>query len=245
MRSHDEKRQIGREIKLFLAVNRIARETFAERSGLGKSTVDKLITGIFSEETLAKVMERTGFKLRTLYAQRKLGGYSRSNWEGYISNYLMLVSAFDGSEAIEASLAHVVWDEMLPGLVLNRGQNRQSAAEQIGALWIPHERSPLIYIQPTDEIGVRMVVTTMIGEAIMRGLILAVDNCMANAWIPVAAPVSLARIDRPSDIPLDALGLIKPSHSHFADYAKELRATLDRQYGRLASRHASALPLIT
>lgn len=241
MRSDDEKCQIGREIKLFLAVNRIARETFADRTGLGKSTVDKLITGIFSEATLAKVLERTGFRLRTLYALKKLGGYSRSNWEGYISDYLMLVPAFDGSDAIEASLAHVGWDDMLPGLVLKRGQSRDRAAEPVGALWIPHERSPLVYIQPTEEIGVRMVVTTMIGEPVMRGLILAVDNCMANAWIPVAAPVSLTRTDRPDAVPVDALGRIEPGHAQFSGYAQELRTTLARQYGRLVSRQAPAV----
>ena len=42
----DEKRRVGREIKKYLASNRISREQFCFETKLGKSTVDKLITGI-------------------------------------------------------------------------------------------------------------------------------------------------------------------------------------------------------
>lgn len=235
MAKNDDKRRIGREIKTFLAVNGIARETFAENTGLGKSTVDKLITGIFSEDTLAKVLERTKFRLRTLYADQKLGNYSKANWEGYISDYLMLHPALDGSDAIEAEVTSIDWDDTLPGLVLSQGSKRERRRDAIGALWIPHERSPLIYIQPTADIGVRIVVNTMIGAPIMRGLLFAVENHVANSWIPVATPIVLKRLEPDEMVKPEELGQINATHPKFISHAKELNTALDRQFGRLAS----------
>lgn len=236
MTTPDEKRRIGREIKTFLAVNGIARETFAEKSGLGKSTVDKLITGIFSEETLAKVLEKTSFRLRTLYAAKKLGGYSKANWEGYISDYLMLYSALDGSTAIEAVPAVIEWDDVLPGLTLSRTFEESRERDPIGALWIPHERSPLIYIQPTEDIGARLVVTTMIGAPFMRGLFLAVENSLANAWIPVASPVVLKRLEPGEKLQPEELGRIEKGNDLFESYSAELSMVTQRQFGRLVSQ---------
>lgn len=240
VRTDDEKRRIGREIKTFLAVNGIARETFAERVGLGKSTVDKLITGIFSEESLAKVLEKSNFRLRTSYAAAKLGGYSRANWEGYASPYLMLIPALDGSAAIDAARSSIVWDDHLPGLVLSAQDPDTGQSDPLGAIWIPHERSPLIYIQPVDEIGVRLVVTTMIGVPIMRGLMLAVENSIANAWIPVAAPVALKRLEEVSDIKDGDIGRILPDHPSYGAYSEELDIVMQRQFGRMATAQGLA-----
>lgn len=230
----DEKRQVGREIKTFLAVNGIPRETFAEQVGLGKSTVDKLITGIFSDETLAKVLEKTKFRLRTLYAAKVLGNYSKANWDGYISEYLMVHSSLDGSEAIEADLTTIYWDDILPGLVLRRGAANDHEGSLLGALWIPHERSPLIYIQPTQDIGVRIIVNTMIGTPTMRGLLLAVENHIANAWIPVATPIVLKRLEDNEKIDPNSLGKIADVHPQYRGYAGELKTALERQFGRFA-----------
>jgi adenylate cyclase len=60
----DDKRRIADEIKDYLARERISREQFAHRTRLGKSTVDKLLTGLFSDRTLAIVEGDTGLKLR-------------------------------------------------------------------------------------------------------------------------------------------------------------------------------------
>ena len=60
----DDKKRITSEIRDYLARQRISREQFAHRTKLGKSTVDKLLTGLFSERTLVIVESHTGLKLR-------------------------------------------------------------------------------------------------------------------------------------------------------------------------------------
>jgi hypothetical protein len=232
----DEKRRIGKEIKLFLAVNGIDREQFAQAAGLGKSTVDKLVTGVFSDKTLAKVMEKTNFKLRTAYASKILGAYSKVNWSGYIRKYLMIHPVTDGRGAIKAAIVSIEWNDMVPGLMLYQ-QITQKERAPIGALWIPHERSPLIYVQPLDTIGVRLVLSTMIGEPCMRGLAMTVDNVLAHAYIPVAIPVVLKRLDsgQDKDIAADSLGDLDSSHAQYAHYKDELQIVTERQFGRLVS----------
>ena len=60
----DEKKAIAAEIRDYLARERISREQFAFKTKLGKSTVDKLLTGLYSDRTLAIVESHTGLTLR-------------------------------------------------------------------------------------------------------------------------------------------------------------------------------------
>jgi len=60
----NDKKRITTEIRDYLARRRISREQFAHQTKLGKSTVDKLLTGLFSDRTLAIVEGHTGLTLR-------------------------------------------------------------------------------------------------------------------------------------------------------------------------------------
>src|SRR3954462_2387697 len=62
----DDKRQVAAAIRDYLARERISREQFAFKTKLGKSTVEKLLIGLFSERTLAIVESHTALKLRDM-----------------------------------------------------------------------------------------------------------------------------------------------------------------------------------
>ena len=62
----DDKKRIAAAIRDYLARERISREQFAFRTKLGKSTVDKLLTGLFSDKTLAIVESHTKLPLRSM-----------------------------------------------------------------------------------------------------------------------------------------------------------------------------------
>jgi adenylate cyclase len=64
----DDKKRIVTAIRDYLARERISREQFAFQTKLGKSTVDKLLTGLFSEKTLAIVEAHTKLSLRSMLA---------------------------------------------------------------------------------------------------------------------------------------------------------------------------------
>jgi len=60
----NDRKRIAGMIRDYLARQRISREQFAFRTKLGKSTVDKLLIGLFSDRTLSVVEEHTKLKLR-------------------------------------------------------------------------------------------------------------------------------------------------------------------------------------
>jgi hypothetical protein len=249
MKITDEGRRVGREIKNYLAVNRISREQFCFETKLGKSTVDKLITGLYSEATLQIVLERTKFVRSNSFAAKRLGGYARSAWTGYLSEYLFLQPSITGSGAISALGVSIAWDDNLPGLVLVQKVEKLQERAAMGALWIPHERSPLIYVQALnsdggDSYGRYLILSTMVGEPVMRGLMLTVNNIVANAWVPVALPIVLRRVGDGEQIAPENLGNIDPQHPKFSVYQSELKSTLDKQFAHLvisdARPHQSA-----
>jgi len=59
-----DKKQVAQQVRDHLARERISRDEFAARTRLGRSTVDKLLVGLFSDRTLAVVEAHTGLALR-------------------------------------------------------------------------------------------------------------------------------------------------------------------------------------
>lgn len=233
MAEDDDKRRVGRDIKRYLAVNRISREEFSFQTKLGKSTIDKLITGIYSDATLQIVLERTGFVRNNSYAAKHLGGYSRVAWTGYLQTYRLLLPSIAEAGHIDALCVAIEWDESVPGMVLVQKSGRKFAKGQvIGHLSIPHERSPLVHIQAPEGHGRNFVLSTMLGEPVMRGLLLTVSNLVANAFIPVALPVAMRRLAEASPDAAD-FGHIAPADARYDAAMGELRQVVERQYGRL------------
>ena len=62
----DDRKRIAALIRDYIAREHMSREQFAFRTKLGKSTVDKLLVGLFSDKTLAVVEGQTGLQLRGL-----------------------------------------------------------------------------------------------------------------------------------------------------------------------------------
>jgi TolB-like protein len=65
-RGLEGRKRVTAAIRDYIARERISRAQFAFRTRLGKSTVDKLLTGLFSERTLAVVEGHTGLALRAM-----------------------------------------------------------------------------------------------------------------------------------------------------------------------------------
>ncbi|MBV9247629.1 MAG: hypothetical protein JO227_00065 [Acetobacteraceae bacterium] len=60
----DERKRVATTIRDYIAREHISREQFAYKTKLGKSTVDKLLIGLYSDRTLAIVEGHTGLSLR-------------------------------------------------------------------------------------------------------------------------------------------------------------------------------------
>ncbi len=62
----DDRKRIAAAIKDYLARERMSREQFAFKTKLGKSTIDKLLIGLFSDRTLSIVESHTRLRLRPM-----------------------------------------------------------------------------------------------------------------------------------------------------------------------------------
>jgi TolB-like protein/Flp pilus assembly protein TadD len=67
----DARKRIAAAIKDYLARERMSREQFAFKTKLGKSTIDKLLIGLFSDRTLAIVEAHTTLSLRPLLEEQR------------------------------------------------------------------------------------------------------------------------------------------------------------------------------
>ena len=62
--AEDDRKRIVEAVRAYIARERISREEFAQRAKLGKSTVDKLVVGIFSEKTILQIESQLKTSLR-------------------------------------------------------------------------------------------------------------------------------------------------------------------------------------
>ena len=97
---------IVQAIRSYIAKQRMSRDEFAQRAKLGKSTVDKLVVGIFSEKTILQIEAQLEISLLDPGTSREgaaeeLGGYSRQETRPYVGNYIFARPSFQDDGLIE------------------------------------------------------------------------------------------------------------------------------------------------
>jgi len=226
-----ESRQVARELKRFMVSTGMDRVDLAKATKLGKSTIDKLLTGLYSEQTLLRVFEKTKFVRNNVRAGAHLGSYYRATWTNYIADFLFLRPSFTAEHTILASRMTIEWDNDVPGLVLIENHANKSRSV-FGLLSIPQERSPLIYIGRSEvpTVARSLILSIMLGDPVMRGAMLSVHNAVAHAFTPVAVPVLLRRLE-PSPTS-EAVGEISKGHSSYNGYRSELQVVVAKQFAR-------------
>ena len=102
-----ERQRIIEAIRTYMARERISREEFAQRAKLGKSTIDKLATGLFSERTILQIEARLNIKLReagasTATAPPEFGSYTREEAAYFVGDYVFARPSFQEEGVIQA-----------------------------------------------------------------------------------------------------------------------------------------------
>src|SRR5437868_14629725 len=88
-----DRKRIVQAIRTYIARERISREEFARRTRLGKSTVDKVVVGIFSEKTILQIEAQAKIGLvggspGVAAAGDDFGEYTREETRNYIGAYV-------------------------------------------------------------------------------------------------------------------------------------------------------------
>jgi len=230
-----DRQRIVQSVRAYIARERMSREEFAARAKLGKSTVDKLVVGIFSEKTVLQIEQQ--LKLRLLDAPAtgdtapdELGRYTRADTTNYIGEFVFARPSFREDGTIQAFHMRIEWDTNVHALLVKEAAPRRKQMPlQLGTVYIPRA-SMYIFILSNDEGWLKKVILSQLDAyKRMKGILLTMGNAFANVYTPVAMPVIMNKYDT---IDADMTGEIGPRSRMYEEYLNDLVAVEQSRYAK-------------
>jgi transcriptional regulator with XRE-family HTH domain len=221
-----DRQKIIEAIRTYMARERISREEFAQRAKLGKSTIDKLATGIFSERTILQIEARLNIKLRdagasTATAPPEYGSYTREEASYFIGEYVFARPSFQGDGIIHAFRMEIVWAPSDNVLILQEVAREDEIAPQVGKIHIPRG-SNHIFVASNENGWIQTIILSQLNVLKrMQGMMLTVGHAFANIYSPVAVPVIM---NKHGKVEAHMVGQIAPGGSLYKAYQAELAA---------------------
>ena len=235
--AEEDRKRIVEAVRAYIARERISREEFAQRAKLGKSTVDKLVTGIFSEKTILQIESQLKTSLRkgesaTELAAEEYGKYSREETANYVGEYVFARPSFQSDGVILAFPMEIAWDREGPSLVLKESVRSKREALQFGRIYIPRA-SMHIFILSNEKGWLKSVILSQVDiTKRMKGMMLTMGRAFANVYAPMAMPVIMNRYEKIGD---DMIGSIAPGGRMHAEYQRDLQAVEHDRFARWIS----------
>lgn len=229
-----DRARIIRAIRTYIARERISRAEFALRARLGKSTVDKLVVGIFSEKTILQVEAQLNLGLRRSdegveFAREEFGRYTRDDTRNYVGEYVFARPSFQDSSIIYAFRMEIMWDREEKVLLVKESAPHKKEAPQFGKIHIPRA-SMHIFILSNERGWLKSVILSQIDiYKRMKGMMLTMGNAFANVYAPVALPVIMNKYDK---IESAMIGKILPDTPFYAEYNQDLLSVERSQYAK-------------
>jgi hypothetical protein len=230
-RSDAEKNLIAEAIKRHLQAKGISRKKL-EREDLHISTIDKALSGHFSEATLVKLeaILETPFRSQEHSAgddaPEELGGYSFRAVNHLQGDYLFLRCVFSNPTIIFAYVIEIRWDKSRPCLIFKE-RSRADAKHAQGCVYIPFGK-PFMKLITISHGSIRSIITSLPDEYEPgKGIITSLHNPRGAMFVPAVSPAALRRIE--TDAPV--LGLINPGDPNYDEYRDLLASIVAEQYG--------------
>jgi transcriptional regulator with XRE-family HTH domain len=229
-----ERQRIIEAIRTYMARERISREEFAQRAKLGKSTIDKLATGLFSERTILQIEARLNIKLRdsgasTATAPAEYGSYTREEASYFIGEYVFARPCFQEAGVIQAFQMEIVWAPKDNVLILQEPPRGDEISPQAGRIHIPRG-SNHIFVVSNENGWLQTVILSQLNVLKrMKGMMLTMGHAFANIYSPVAVPVIM---NKQSKIETHMVGRIAPGSAQHRAYQAELVAVEAEGFAR-------------
>jgi hypothetical protein len=229
-----DRKRIVQAIRSYIARERISRGEFAERSKLGKSTVDKLVVGLFSEKTILQIESQLKINLITAggpgeVAAEDLGRYSKEETQNYIGDYVFARPSFHEDGLIHAFHMEVRWDRDSSALLVREAARGKQTPLQFGKIYIPRA-SMHIFILSNEHGWLKKVILSQLDVyKRMKGIMLTMGHAFANLYMPVAMPVVMNRYDK---IENHMVGQIDRSSRMYEEYNRDLLAVEQDRFAK-------------
>jgi hypothetical protein len=228
-----DRKTVAQAVRSYIAKERISREEFAQRTKLGKSTVDKLVIGIFSEKTILQIEAQLNVNLRRAgasveFAGDEFGKYTREEADRYTGDYVFVRPSFREDAVVHAFHMQVQWDRAVKALSI-RECSRDKKSLQFGQIHIPRA-SRHIFILSNEGGWLKSVILSEL-DALkrMKGVMLTVGRAFANIYAPMAMPVIMNKYDKIED---HMTGILAPGARSYQEYKQDLSAVEQDQYAK-------------
>jgi hypothetical protein len=230
-----ERKRIVQAIRAYIARERISREEFAQRAKLGKSTVDKLVVGIFSEKTILQIESQMKISLlgasggAVEAAGEEFGRYTREDTRDYVGKYVFARPSFSENGVICAFPMEIVWDADTPALLVKEITDGKKEAAQFGKVYMPRASAHL-FIVSNEEAWMKEVILSRIDVyKRMKGVMLTMGHAFGNVYMPVAVPVIMNKLEKIDDDMTGDIAEMSPRHK---DYLRDLVAVEQDRYAK-------------
>jgi hypothetical protein len=229
-----DRKRIVQVIRTYIARERISRDEFARRTRLGKSTVDKLVVGIFSEKTILQIEAQTKIDLlgggpAIEAAGEEFGKYNKEDTKNYVGEYVFARPSFHEDGLIHAFHMEIVWDRDASVLLVKELGTGKKVPLQFGKIYIPRA-SMHLFILSNEQGWLKKVIFSQIDVyKRMKGIMLTMGHAFANVYTPVAMPVIMNKYDK---IDADMVGKIDPRSRIYEEYNQDLLAVEQNQFAR-------------
>ena len=221
-----------------MARERISREEFASRTKLGKSTVDKLVVGLFSEKTVLQVEAQLGTCLRSSgggsdFAAEEVGKYTFEDTKKYVNDYVFARPSFRDENVIHAFHMGVEWDRNAKALMVKE-KSKGKKVLQFGTIYIPRA-SMHIFILSTQGAWMKSIILSQLDiYKRMKGLMLTMGRAFGNVYAPMAMPIIMNQYEHVRD---EMVGTIVPGSPVYEEYLQDLQAVEQEQYAKWTRVH--------
>lgn len=235
----ERRRTIVKTIRSYIARERISREEFARRTKLGKSTVDKLVVGIFSEKTLLQVESqlKISFSETTVLdvAADDYGRYPRSDVRNYEGDYLFVRPSFHDDGFIHSFAMQIIWSDTERVLIVRERPIENKKVVQLGKIFIPRASMHIFVMSNEDGWLKSLILSQLDVYRKMHGLMLTMGHVYGNLYTPVTMPVTMAKVDK---IDPKAIGKLGPDAPAYQQLHQDLMAVETERYAKwIAPKH--------
>jgi hypothetical protein len=230
-----DRKRIVQAIRSYIAKERISRDEFASRVKIGKSTVDKLVVGIFSDKTIMQIESQLKMNLLAgaaaplQAAADQFGKYTREDTKNYLGEYVFARPSFHEDGLIHAFHMEISWDADASVLMVREAGEANKAAPQFGQIYIPRA-SMHVFILSNERGWLKKVILSQIDVyKRMKGIMLTMGHAFANVYSPVAMPVIMNKYDK---VDASMVGKIDPRSFMYEEYNQDLLAVEKNQYAK-------------
>jgi hypothetical protein len=228
-----DRQTVAQAVRAYIAKERISREEFAQRTKLGKSTVDKLVVGLFSEKTVMQIESQLGIHLRRSgpsveMADAELGGYTREEVQPYVGDYIFARPCFRKEGVVHAFHMQIAWDHAVNGLLIK--ERTQGARHlQLGRIYLPRGARHFIILSNDRGWMKTLILSRFDSRKRMKGVMLTLGRALANFYMPMAMPIVMTKSDK---IEAHELGRIAPGARSYGGHCQDLAEVEEDQFAR-------------